>query len=157
MADRELSAAAERRVQHGLAVQPLVAALAGFVVFRVMYYAAPLQTALVIAVFIGIAGIVITVCLAYPAFLWLLRRGRVSSTSTIVSGVILGNVPSAIAIGATALGRLRQAGTIPDPSELVAAGARASLVGSVAGAASAAVFWWIAGRHIDVERRASGG
>jgi hypothetical protein len=108
----------------------------------------------VIAAFIGIAGVVITVCLAYPAFLWLLRRGHVSLTKTIVSGAILGNVPSAVVIGGLVLGGLRETGTIPSLGELVAFVDVASVIGSIAGATSAAVFWWIAVRHIDMERRA---
>jgi hypothetical protein len=113
MADRKLSAATERRVQLGLAVQPLVAALVGFVLVRVVNDSVSIHMAFVIAAFIGIAGVVITVCLAYPAFLWLLRRGH-----------------------------------------LVAFVDVASVIGSIAGATSAAVFWWIAVRHIDMEHRA---
>lgn len=114
----------------------------------------PIQTAFVIAVFIGIAGVVITVGFAYPAFLWLLRRGHVSLTQTIVSGAILGNVPSAVVIGGLVLGGLRETGAMPTLGELVAFVDFASLLGSIAGATAAAVFWWIAVRHIDMERRA---
>ena len=150
---QKLSATAERKVALGLAAQPLVAALVGFVVLRVVN-SAPIQTAFVIAVFIGIAGVVITIGLAYPAFRWLLGRGHVSLTQTIVSGAILGNVPSAVVVGGLVLGGLRETGTMPTLGELVAFVDFASLLGSIAGATAAAVFWWIAVRHIDMERRA---
>jgi len=65
-----------------------------------------------------------------------------------VSGVLLGNIPSAVALTAVAIGQLRDTGAGLDPAELLAAVSRSSPLGSGPGLASAAAFWMIAGSRI---------
>jgi hypothetical protein len=147
----------------GLAVQPFVAALLGFVIFPVVDYtgralyggrpADPLDAAISFAAGVGIAGLLITAFGALPTLAWLLKRGPVSKRQALISGAVLGNVPGLVIVGAIAATRMTQ-GAMPGLRELTygpAGAVRAIVVGSFIGAASAAVFWRLAGRYIGVE------
>lgn len=157
-----LSTLAERRVQAGLAVQPFVAAAVAFGLFPVLEAATPgttvggvLGPAIAIAVFVGITAAIITGCVAYPAFRWLLKRGRVTAATTIVSGMVLGNIPLAVAFIALAGGGGGEGGPPRGSMELnfEFASLVRLLFGTIIGGVSAAVFWWIAGASLPRQPR----
>jgi hypothetical protein len=167
MADRiALSPAAELRVLLGLAVQPFVTALLAFVSFPVVEYTGrplyggrlvdPFDGAVSFAAGAGIAGLVMAVFGALPVLAWLLKRGPISRRQALIFGAVLGNVPGVLIVATLAARGLRQ-GAMPGLSELTYSpmgAVRAIALGSFIGAASAGVFWWIAGRHIGVEGQA---
>ena len=149
---------------YGFAVQPFVAGLMGFVLFPVIaisgrglysgYPSDMLDAAVSMAFGMGIAGLVVTVFAAVPLFARLLRRGHISQGEVLFSGALLGNIPSALIVLGLVLRILNDGGS-PDLNNTtygVPGAARAIVLGSVVGAGSAAVFWWIAGRHLPGER-----
>jgi hypothetical protein len=100
-----LSPGAERRVQLGFAAQPFVAAGIGFGLFPIVAAFAgggriseALEAAIVFGVLVGIVATIITGCVAYPTFRWLLKRGRVTCAHTLAAGIALGNIPAGIGI-----------------------------------------------------------
>ena len=98
-----------------------------------------------------------TVFGALPTLAWLLKRGPISRRQALISGAVLGNVPGMFIVGTLAASRLSQ-GAMPDLNDLTygpAGAVRAIAIGSFIGTASAAVFWWLAGRHVGVEAQTS--
>jgi len=148
--DPRLAVTGDARVQLGLALQPLVATLVAFACLGT-------PAALGTAVFVGVAAVPITAFVAYPLLRRLLKRGPVLALHALVAGVVLGNIPSAIALVILAIGGLRETGALPDAGDLAAGVGRSSAVGSLAGLASAGVFWLVAGPRIAAASRASRG
>jgi hypothetical protein len=161
---RSLTREGELRVFYGFAVQPFVAALITFVLFplvaitgQALYGGWPtdmLDAAVSFAFGAGIAALLITVFAALPLFLLLLRRGHISQGEVLFSGAVVGNIPSALIVLGLAL-RLSSSGAAVDLDSLtygLPGAARAIVLGSVVGAGSTAVFWWIAGRHLPRAR-----
>lgn len=96
-------------------------------------------------VVVGIVATLITVLVAYPTLLWILKRGPITLSTTLISGALLGNIPAALA-AVLPLVTGRQS------SELAAL-IRPSAFGSIVGVVSAAAFWYAAGRHVAAEQR----
>jgi hypothetical protein len=68
----------------------------------------------------------------------------------LVAGALLGNAPSALIVSGLAIGQLGS-GKTPTLDALTYGYLglfRSVVFGSFIGIASAAVFWWLAGRHI---------
>jgi hypothetical protein len=151
-----------------LAVQPFVAALLGFIIFPVVDYTGralyggrpfdPLDAAISFAAGAGLAGLLVTALGAVPTLAWLLKRGPVTRRQALISGAVLGNVPGLLIVGGLAASRLSQ-GAMPDLQLTYgpAGAVRAIAIGSFIGAASAAVFWRLAGRYIGGESPTSAG
>lgn len=123
----------------GFAVQPFVASVLGMAFFPVA-----------VGVLVGIVAVLISGCAAYPAFLWMLRRGLITIRRTVLAGAALGNIPAAIAPIGTLLSNIATTGALPRGADLFPE--RAVVFGSFVGATSAAIFWLIAGRHIESGR-----
>jgi hypothetical protein len=150
----------ELKVFLGFAAQPFAAALIAFVLFPVvaitgrgLYWGYPtdmLDAALSFAFGVGVAALAVTVFAALPVFLRLLRRDHISQADVVCWGALLGNIPSALIV--LSLGaQLWRSGTSVGLDNLTygaPGAARAIILGSVVGAGSASVFWWIAGRHL---------
>jgi len=143
--DPRLSVASDRRVQIGLALQPVVATLVALVLLGT-------PAALPAAVFVGITAVLITAFVAYPLLHWLLKRGPVAAAHAFFAGVVLGNIPSAIALVILAIRGLRT-GALLNPGELATGVGRSFTVGSLVGLASAGVFWLVAGPRITAASR----
>ena len=157
MESRPLTREHEIRLVLAFAVQPFVAALAAFAMFPIVLVTLAgltggssadwLDAATSFAMGIGLAALFITVFAALPSFQWLRRRGLVNRSAVLWSGVLLGNVPSALIV----LGLAISLATL-DPQRLtygIPGAVRAFFIGSSIGLVCAAVFWWIAGRHLD--------
>jgi hypothetical protein len=160
-----LSAAGWGRVALALVLQPFVAAALGFVVFPVVAVSQrvlrggspvdPIDAARAFGLAAGIAGLFVTIAGAIPALLWMLRRRPISRRRTLVSGAVLGNLPGIIIMALVAAQLLRQDGGLRsgDVTDGAIIAVRALVVGSLMGTACAAVFWWIAGSAINVDRQ----
>jgi hypothetical protein len=150
------------RLWAAFAVLPFVDALVGFVGFPLVWYmgghdgrpADPEQAARSFALLSGFLGLVVTIGGAVPAVLWLRKRGPVSLWQLIAAGLILGNVPFLFYmirfVLPAALTHL-VAGTMSQHlvpvSDLLAGVLRVLAIGSVMGALSALVFWFLAIRR----------
>lgn len=131
----------------GFAIQPVVAAAAGFLLFPLFernayilygpHQTDRLQAAISIAAGAAMVAIPVTL-LAVPIVIFGVRRGIVTWNRVLLAGVILGNLPLAlIAVLATAHGDLASGVGL-------GAAVRAFTIGSLFGIAGAAVFWAIA-------------
>jgi len=156
-----LSPRHEMRVLAGFVAQPIVALLFGFVTFPIVevtgrpFYGGYTPDKMVGAVAFGLGtaflGLMIAIFVALPLFVWLRRRGPITRTKTFVSGALLGNLPMITILVIAAL-RSATDGTEFSPVALTygTLGAiRAIAFGTAAGLTCAAVFWWIAGRHLE--------
>lgn len=135
------------RIWLAFALMPLVSGLAGLLLSGGVAPVAFLASAC--AIFVTFAG-------GLPAFLTLKRRGPISLSQTMWVGAALGNLPSAVYAVMLALYSLVHlaAGTLfarllPLP-QLVASAVMLILFGSAVGAASAAVFWFVALKGTDL-------
>ena len=144
----------------GFAVQPFAAALITLPLFPIVAITGPgyltdmFDAALAFALGVGVAALPVTVFVAVPVFLRLLRRGHISQAEVMCWGALLGNIPSALIVLVLAAQLLRSGASV-DLDNLtygVPGAARAIILGAVVGAGSASVFWWIAGRHLPAER-----
>jgi len=164
---RRLSTAEELKVGLGLMVQPFAAGLAAFFLFPFMewsdraIYARQgivyrsgdvMDSAIAVAVGMGLAAIPVTVLGALPSLVWLLRRGPITRTQTFLAGALIGNVPLFLGF---ILAWLSGPGNSPPPSfaslpppPAVLTLGRSVIFISAVGLASAAVFWLVAGRHL---------
>lgn len=129
----------ELRVFLGFLVQPLVAALFGFVTFPLLEAASRQASeaytddmtgaAIAMGLGTGLVAFFVTPLLALPMFVFLRRRLPVTLRSTLVCGAVLGNVLS-----------------VP---MLLMLTIRGVVFGTAVGVTCAAAFWWIAGRHLQ--------
>ena len=120
------------RVLFGLLLQPVVAAGVAFLGFPLIDRRGtvnPADAAWSIAIVVFVVALVFVLAAAWPAVLWLAKRGPVKLTHAMLFGVALANVP--IAIGNSA---------------------RAVVFASFIGLASAALFWIISIRGTDPAR-----
>jgi hypothetical protein len=147
----------EMRVFLGFLVQPLVAALFGFVTFPIVEVTGrPLyggftpdvgEAALAFGLGAGIVGLFVAVFAALPLFVWLRRRGPITLTKTLVSGALLGNALTVVVVVLAVLGR--SGINAQSPTYGLLGGIRVVVFGTATGVACAALFWWIAGRHLQ--------
>ena len=149
----------------GLMAQPFVAAALGFALFPVLQYSQRLVAAdrgsvdwlnggLGFAVLTGVVASFVTGGLVYPTLNWLLKRGPLTRSHTFIAGLVFGNVPAVLILLAGVAWRLSR-GENPTLTGLTyGAGGLLRLVifGSVLGLGSAAVFWWLGGRHVSRAR-----
>jgi hypothetical protein len=163
---RTLSAEDEKLLMRGLAVQPFVAAAMAFLLFPgidytgILIHGAPagefLEAAFPFSVLVGVAASFVTGLLVYPGLRWLLKRGSLTKTTTLISGAVFGNVPCALIVAALAARHLSR-GVTPTLRNTTYSGAgalRLVVFGTVIGVVSAAAFWWLSGRHLSGRRRA---
>jgi hypothetical protein len=131
----------EIRVFLGFLVQPLVAAIFGFVVFLLFVddgqslapsnstVSGSVHAARAFGLGTGLVAFFVTPLLALPLFVWMRRRWPITLGRTLVCGAVLGNVL-----------------TVP---MLFVLTIRGVVFGTAVGMFCAAVFWWIAGRHLQ--------
>jgi hypothetical protein len=153
---RPLAVSSEPRVLLALALQPLLAALLAAALVplvditgRPLYGGRPMDmvdAAVAFALGISIVAAAITLFGECPVLLWLLRRGPVRRRHALVSGLILGNVPTALV---TAERVLKGAGTS------IPAGGLLEAVYGPAGAIRAVVFELCGAASGDVRSRVS--
>ena len=161
---RSLTREGELKVLLGFAAQPFAATLIAFALFPIVeitgrglyggYPSDRLDAAVSMAFGVGVAALPVTVFVAVPVFLRLLRRGHISQAEVMCWGALLGNIPSALIVLSLAAQLLRS-GASADLDNLtygVPGAARAIILGAIVGAGSASIFWWIAGRHLPGER-----
>jgi hypothetical protein len=146
------------RVLVGLAAQPLVAAVAAFVLFPALEYTrraleysrAPglhqarfsSDGAVPVAFGAAFAAVFVVVFGALPAIGWISRRGPLTLSASLAAGALLGNLPSAclLLLGAANGG----VGWTVWPPPLTAL-IRPIAFGTLVGLACGAAFWQIAG------------
>ena len=156
-----LAVGSEPRVHLALVVQPFLATVLAAVLFplvnatgRPLYGGRPvdmLDSAGAFALGVGIVAAGIMLFGACPLLLWLLRRGPVMRRHAIVSGLVLGNVPTALAIVERALsgaGTTVIGGGLLDAVYGPAGAVRAIVFGSVMGITLALVFYRICGDRL---------
>ena len=143
----------EMRVFGGLLAQPLVAAVAAFVLFPALEYIAeaagasggraldPLRAAVSVAFGAAIASVFVVVFGALPAIAWVASRRPLTLGISLAAGAVLGNMPAAIIFLLASLNHAWANGNAPGPLALLRPIAFGSSVGTVCGAA----FWAIAG------------
>lgn len=162
-----LSPREQRWVLVGLIVQPVVAALFGFVTWPILeatgipykgkFTRDTIGMAVAVAFQMGVAGFFVAFGGALPLFLWLRSRGPITARKTLVSGVLLAQLPGAFVLLLTILRALivlligspdeppNVYSTPHDPFGLI----RGTVFTSVAGLTCAAVFWRIVGPHLQ--------
>ena len=135
------------RIFYGLLVQPVSAAILGFLAFPLIDVTQraieggstsdPMQAAISVGLGAGFAAFMVTVCAALPVVAWLLKRGPLRLKQVLWGGALLGNLPFAVILlmsfltnnigaGASWLGLLR-----------------ALTFGALFGVVGAALFWAI--------------
>ena len=157
-----LTSAQESSLLRGLVVQPFVAAALAFALFPLVDYTGrmvygggrtvdPIETAVGFGVMAGVAASVVTGLIAYPSLIWLLKRGPLTRTQTMIGGVVLGNVPGVLIVLLLAVRHLsREVSPTLENTTYGAAGAvRIIMLGSILGLVCALVFWRRAGRHLS--------
>jgi hypothetical protein len=117
----------------------------------------PEAVALSLAMAAGLMAVFVTIFGAVPLVAWSIRRGRVSLRQALVAGAALGNAPAAVLFVLVIIHSIRR-GTMPDnPANLWygAGGAfRTVTEGMFVGMGCAAVFWALAIRGTEVNKRA---
>ena len=104
---RTLSVSEEMRIFLGLLVQPFVAAGLTFITFplmersgRAIYGGGKIsnvtQAAVADALAVSIAAFFVTLFAAFPAAVWVLKRYPLTLWRALLSGVLLGNIPSVL-------------------------------------------------------------
>jgi hypothetical protein len=152
------AAAHSYRVWVAFALLPFADALIGYLGFPLVWYMGghsgqlvdPEGAARGLGIVAGVLGLLTTLAGAVPIVIWLLQRGPVSLAQLLGVGVLLGNGPFllyvvGLVLPATVMHLAN--GTMADHlsplSELIAGTLRAIAVGSVIGAWSALVFWFV--------------
>ncbi len=137
----------------GFLVQPLVAAIFGFVAFLLIVddgrtvppsgstLSGSVSAALAFGLGTGMVGFFVTPLLALPLFVWMRRRGPITLEKTLIGGAALGN---ALTILVPVMALVRWPG-INSPSVNFGA----VVFGTAVGVFCAAVFWLIAGRRLQ--------
>lgn len=140
----------EQRVVLAFFAQPVVVALLAFALFPVIEYTGRsldggrsvdmLDAAVAVAAGAGLAAVFVVAFCAAPLYARFSRQGPITQTKTLLSGVLLGNVPGAIIVTLQALVGADRRGTVG-----LAEALRAVLIPSLVGALAALVFWHMAG------------
>ena len=110
-----------------------------------------MDAAVSVAAGVGIAALLVTILGALPLFGFLGRRGVVNRAQVLVSGALLGNVPSVVILALTIASGWRQGAPLNlttlaySPIGLL----RAIVYGSFLGMASACAFWLLAPKRVD--------
>ena len=146
---RGTTPAQDMRLLVAFAVQPFVAAAMGFVTYPLLDYTnrlldrgvarEPMQAALSIALGAALAAFFVTLCAAVPAAAWFLKRGPLTLRQTLLSGILLGNLPLTLIALLAGISGSMNSFTLLDA-------VRALCFGSLFGLAGAAAFWAIS-RH----------
>jgi hypothetical protein len=156
-----LSVRAERRLVGAFAIVPLGIALVSFVGWWAILawrpsVGDPVSAAWSVTLGITIIGLVVTVCGAVPGFIFLRRRGRLSLSSLVILGVVLGNVPLAVIMVGVLAANSHDGTfgwrTLSNASGGISGAVSLVLLGTAYGAASAATFWLIGVRGSGVAR-----
>ena len=141
------------RVQAAFFIQPFLCALLGFALFPLLdRMSGPgrtidaFQTAIVIGVFTGIIGALITGLAARPLFRWVVSGRRLTALRTVLLAAALGNIPAAIAI----LLQVVFTGDVAGLPAIVIANGRAISFGTFIGVVSGIAFWLMAGRQVKL-------
>ena len=144
------------RLAAGFVAQPFVAALAAFFGFPLLEFGRdfgrssdPTQGAISIALATFMFAIGVTLVVAAPAAIWVVKRRAVTFKRALLYGVAIGNIPLAISGIVFVFQRIVLSATRP-ANVWAAAGtvAFASLVGAI----SAAAFWALSIRGRDFSR-----
>jgi hypothetical protein len=164
-----LSPRQQRWVLVGLIVQPVVAALFGFVTWPILevtrlpphakFTRDTLGNSVAVAFHMFFVGFFVAFCAALPLFLWLRSRGPITFRKTLVSGALLGNLPIAFVLLLTALRALllvafpALGGPPPTPTPMPMVDpfvgmTLAAVYPTAIGLTCAAVFWRIVGPHL---------
>ena len=150
------------RVFVGFLVQPIVAAAYGFLAFPIVdatgrmleggHTPEPTQAAVAFGLGTGLVAVFVMVFGGLPLFMWLRRRGPITMTKTLVSGALLGNLPTLVIIVWAALRTTLfdiPPRTPSTPHGTLQGLIRLTLFGTSVGLTCSAVIWWIAGRHLN--------
>jgi flagellar biogenesis protein FliO len=146
---RTLSLREEMRIFLGLLIQPIVAAVLGFITFPLLEWSHPLlqsdvsvsgsiQPAIAEGIAVSMAASLVTLLAAFPAAVWVLKRYQFTLGRAVMSGLVLGNLIPAIAIVLCASYGLL--GLV-----------RLIVFGSLLGVAGAVAFWMVWVRTGSVE------
>ncbi len=138
---RTLSVSEELRIFLGLLVQPFVTAGLAFVTYPLMERSGRAiygggsggnltQAAIAEAFSVSIAAFFVTIAAAFPAAVWVLKRYPLTPWRALLSGVLLGNIPSVL--GTILLGSYGLAGFV-----------RVVIFASFLGIGGATAFWTI--------------
>jgi hypothetical protein len=140
----ELATPTDRRIVLGLLAQPFLAFGLGAAIaaFRISTdsgrFAQPLDAVIGVGMAVAIAAAILCV-VALPVIFWLRERGQVTFGRALLTGFVLGNVPTVlIIVSAVATGNWRGTG--------IADVAGPSGLSSFVGIACAGLFWFIACR-----------
>jgi len=146
------------RLLLGLAVQPVVAAVLGFLSFPLIDFSGRLlepgfpvdrlDAGMAMAFGLAIAATLLTLFGALPAVAWCLSRGPLTRTQTLLAGAILGNVPFAVIVPLAYAHESSRLATFWPVGAL-----RALVFGTFFGLAGAAVFWMILTRSLSLRER----
>lgn len=144
------SMAGEQRVVFAFFAQPVVVALLAFALFPAIEYTGRsldggrsvdmLDAAIAVAAGAGFAAVFVVAFGAVPLYARFSRQGPITQTKTVLSGILLGNLPGAIIVTLQALVGGDRRGTAG-----LAEALRAVLIPSLVGALAAFVFWHMAG------------
>jgi hypothetical protein len=134
---------------------PVVSAAIGFLLFPFVAIggrpANMLDAAIAFGLAIGMASVFVIGFGAFPLLVWLLKRGSVTLSHTLVAGAALGNLPGAlIVIRLLSMGHGWEEVVVGGRAWALGA-FRSVLFGSAIGLVSAAVFWVMAGRQLRGE------
>jgi hypothetical protein len=154
-----LSPRQQRWALVGFIVQPVVAALFGFMTWPILeatglpprgkFTSGTLGMAVAVAFHMGVVGFFVAFCAALPLFVWLRSRGPITATKTLVSGALLGNLPTVFVLVLVTLRALvgppRVGNTLDDPFWPI----RVTVFGTAIGVTCAGVFWRIVGPHLQ--------
>jgi hypothetical protein len=141
----------------GFLITPFVGGLAAFLCFPAFEWAgraswggfpsSMMDAAVAFGFGTFLVATIVTVFGAVPAFAWLYRRGAVSFRQTLISGVLLGNAPFALAVVGIVIVQIVKGDASPDIGRNwygASGAARTIALGSVVGLVSASVFWVVA-------------
>jgi hypothetical protein len=153
---RTLTAAEEMRLAAGFVVQPFVAGLMAFVSFPFLEFGrdfgfTPDLRGAAVSVALGtfLFAIAITLVVAAPTAVWVLKRREVTFKRALLFGLAIGNLP--VVAGAVLAGFQRLVLSASRPANLWAA-VGTVLFSSLIGLTCAAVFWAISVRGRDFSR-----